>query len=354
LGQAAVNGLERADYATRRAFVIPDRGSTPEKFLLMTFSTRIPFLLASIACISLSAVAQQTLANPPAADRTAPSVAAPPAPTAPQPSAQETSSQPPSPQAPPAQAHADKNAEKGQDDKAQQSTSGEGKVAGTSNDRLFKVLPNFLTLENAKNVPPLTAKQKFKVVALGTFDPVQYPWWGLLASLNQADNSEPGYGQGWGSYGKRYLTTAADSTIENFMVGAVLPSILRQDPRFYELGHGSFAHRTGYAISRIFVTRSDSGPNQFNFSEIGGSALAASISTFSYHPRSTYLSTPTNPRLFIPSDRTLRNAASVWGSQVAIDTATLVVKEFWPDIHRKMAKIKHNAAIAGQPAPANP
>ena len=227
-------------------------------------------------------------------------------------------------------------------------------MAGTSNDRLLGVLPNFLSLENAKNLPPLTAKQKFKVVALGSFDPVQYPWWGLLSGLNQAEDAEPGYGQGWGSYGKRYLTTAADSTIENFMVGAVLPSILRQDPRFYQSGHGGFTRRTGYAISRIFVTRTDSGHAQFNFSEIGGSALSAGISTFSYHPRSTYLRTPTNPHLFIPSDRTLSNAASVWGSQVAIDTATLVIKEFWPDLHRKMAKNKHNAAVAAQPAPTNP
>jgi hypothetical protein len=41
--------------------------------------------------------------------------------------------------------------------------------------------------------------------------------------------------------------------------------------------------------------------------------------------------------MFIPSDRTLRNTASVWGSQVGYDTVTIVVKEFWPDIHRKLS-----------------
>ena len=131
--------------------------------------------------------------------------------------------------------------------------------SGTSKDRLFYALPNFLTLENSQKLPPLTAKQKFGVVARGTFDPVQYPWWGLLAGISQAENSEPAYGQGWVGYAKRYGTTAADSTIENFMVGAVFPSILHQDPRFYQSSQGGFAHRTGYAITRIFVTRSDSG-----------------------------------------------------------------------------------------------
>jgi hypothetical protein len=219
-----------------------------------------------------------------------------------------------------------------------QTTSGQGKVAGTSNDRLFYTLPNFLTLQNQGLLPPLSTKDKFKVVALGTFDYVQYPWWGLLAAISQAENSEPAYGQGWASYGKRYGTTAGDSMVENFMVGAVFPSVLHQDPRFYYSGQGSFGRRTGYAISRIFVTRSDSGKTQFNFSEIFGAATAAVISTYTYHPKSTYLSTPTNPHLFVPSDRTLTNTISVWGTQVGLDTITLVVKEFWPDVRRKWSK----------------
>jgi hypothetical protein len=262
-------------------------------------------------------------------------------------------SQPPSstPQTP---SDKDKDKDKAKDEKdkakSSQDTSGQGKVAGTSNDRLFYTLPNFLTLQNKGLLPPLSTKDKFKVVALGTFDYVQYPWWGLLAAISQADNSEPAFGQGWVSYAKRYGTQAADSTIENFMVGAVFPSVLHQDPRFYYSGQGSFGRRTGYAVSRIFVTRSDSGKKQFNYSEIFGSATAAAISTYSYHPKSTYLSTPTNPHLFVPSDRTLTNTISVWGTQVTLDTITLVVKEFWPDVHRKMNKHK-GGATAGAAKP---
>jgi hypothetical protein len=221
-----------------------------------------------------------------------------------------------------------------------------GKVAGTSNDRLFYALPNFLSLQGQGHLPPLTAKDKFKVVALGTFDYVEYPWWGILAAINQAENSEPGFGQGWASYGKRYGTTMGDSMVENFMTGAVFPSMLHQDPRFYQSDRGGFWRKSEYAITRIFVTRSDSGHAQFNYSEILGSATAAAISTYSYHPRSTYLSTPTNPHLFIPSDRTLSNATSVWGTQLTLDTITIVVKEFWPDIHRKLSH-KPNPDIQG-------
>jgi len=220
---------------------------------------------------------------------------------------------------------------------------------GTSNDRLFYTLPNFLSIENTAQLPPLTAKQKFAVVARGTFDPVQFPWWAFLSAISQAEDSEPGYGQGWEGYGKRFGTAAADGIIENFMTAAVLPSLLHQDPRFFQSSKGGFLRRSEYAVSRIFVTRTDSGGTQFNYSEIVGSALSASISTYSYHPKSTYVSTPTNPHKFVGSDRTLVNTADVWGSQVAYDTITIVVKEFWPDIHRKLAK-KHKI----EPAVATP
>jgi len=195
---------------------------------------------------------------------------------------------------------------------------------GTSNDRLFYTLPNFLTVET-KNVPPLTTGQKFKVVTRGSFDYIQIPWYGFLAGVSQAQNSEPGYGQGAEGYGKRFGAYFADGTIESYMTGAVLPSLLREDPRYFQSGKGGFWHRTGYAIGRIFVTRTDSGGEQFNFSEILGSAMSAGISTYSYHPK---------------GDRTVPNTASVWGTQVGYDTMTLVVKEFWPDIRRKLSKEK--------------
>jgi hypothetical protein len=210
-------------------------------------------------------------------------------------------------------------AEKGQDQ--------QDNASGTSKDRLFFTLPNFLTLENANQVPPLTAGQKYKVVARSSFDYVQYPWYGFLAGISQAQNSEPGYGQGAQGYGKRFGAAMADGTIENFMTSAVLPSVLRQDPRFFQSGHGSFWHRSWYAFSRIIITRGDNGKSQFNYSEAFGSAISAGISTYSYHPH---------------EDKTVSNTAKVWGTQVGYDALTYVVKEFWPDIRRKIKKSRAN------------
>jgi hypothetical protein len=198
---------------------------------------------------------------------------------------------------------------------------------GTSNDRLFYALPNFLTVQT-ENVPPLSAKEKFKVVTRGSFDYIQIPWYAFLAGISQAEDSEPGFGQGAEGYGKRFGSYFADGTIENYMTGAILPSLLRQDPRFYQSGKGGFTRRTEYAISRIFITRTDAGRSTFNASEVVGSAMSAAISTYSYHPR---------------ADRNLSNTASVWGSQVGYDTVTLVVKEFWPDIRRKISKKRQSS-----------
>ena len=203
---------------------------------------------------------------------------------------------------------------------------------GTSNDRIFWAMPNFLTVKGT-DIPPLTTGQKFNVVARSAFDYFEYPWYGLQAGISQAENSEAGYGQGAEGYAKRYGTAFADGTIENFMVGAVVPSALHQDPRYYEMGKGGFWHRASYAVSRLFITRSDSGHAEFNFSEVVGSAIAASISTFSYHPR---------------GERNIGNAATVWGTEIGYDGITIELKEFWPDIRRAFRHKKNPTAPADQ------
>jgi len=252
-------------------------------------------LLVLILLVSLGTLAQQTVPAvqpPPSSERTAPTASSPQS------------------------SHKDKGKSNSEIEKQEQT--------GTSNDRLFYALPNFLTVET-QNVPPLTVGQKFKVVARGSFDYIQIPWYGFLAGVSQAENSEPGYGQGAVGFGKRFGAYAADGTIENFFTGAILPSILHQDPRYFQSGKGGFWQRTRYSVSRIFVTRTDSGDHQFNYSEIFGSGISAAISTYSYHPK---------------GDRTLPNTASVWGTQVGYDTITIFVKEFWPDIRRKLSKKK--------------
>jgi hypothetical protein len=190
------------------------------------------------------------------------------------------------------------------------------------NDRLFWALPNYLTVESGKGIRPLTTGQKFKLVARQSFDPVQYPYVGFLALLDQVAHSEPTYGQGATGYAKRFGTSFADITIANFMTGAVCPSLFRQDPRYFQMGQGRLFRRAGYAVSRIFITRADSGRRQFNYSEIAGNAVSAAIAT-AYHPA---------------HDRTAENITSVWWTQTAWDAMANEAVEFWPDIRRKFRR----------------
>jgi hypothetical protein len=199
----------------------------------------------------------------------------------------------------------------------------------TSNDRLFFALPNFMTVENAADAPPLTAAQKFKETARGTFDPVQFLWSGAQAGISQAQNHDAEYGQGAEGYAKRFGVRFADGTVENFFTRAIFPAVLHQDPRYFQLGEGRFWHRALYAVGRIFVTRTDSGGNEFNFSEIVGSATAAGISAYTYRPESS---------------RNLSSALAIWGTQVGYDALGNGLKEFWPDIRRKIHASKSGGA----------
>ena len=197
--------------------------------------------------------------------------------------------------------------------------------APAKNNRLFWVLPNYLFVENLDKVDRLSAKTKFKLSAKTMTDPVTVSFIGVVALMGQARNSDPSYGQGFQGYEKRYATFYADTGINTLMTTSVFPTLLHQDPRYFQLGSGSGWRRAFYSMSRIFVTRADSGETQFNYSEIIGTAAAAGIS-YTYHPR---------------DQRTLGNTATVWGTGILMNMMCNVAKEFWPDIRRKFAKEKH-------------
>lgn len=192
------------------------------------------------------------------------------------------------------------------------------------NDRLFFVMPNYSTVENSERFrsSQLSAKSKFKLSAKTMSDPVTISFLGTLALLGQARNTDPSYGQEVQGYAKRFGKLYADSGIGTLMTTSVFPTLLHQDPRYYQSGAGGKWHRLLYAASQIFVTRSDSGEPQFNYSEIVGNAVAAGISN-TYRPQ---------------GQRTLVNTLNVWRTDILLNTLCNVAKEFWPDLRRKLRK----------------
>jgi hypothetical protein len=186
------------------------------------------------------------------------------------------------------------------------------------NDRMFYVMPNYLTVDSQSQVKPISWKEKFAISAKGSFDPYEFTVVGIVAGIRQAENSSPGFGQGAEGYAKRYGAAFADQVDGNVMVGGVYPTILKVDPRYFQLGKGSCWYRFGYAFSRIFVARTDSGRQMFNVPEFAGNATAIAISNF-YYPA---------------ADRSWSSSLSGWGTQMGIDAFGNELKEFWPDIHR--------------------
>jgi hypothetical protein len=189
-------------------------------------------------------------------------------------------------------------------------------------DRRFFVWPNYLTVENRDPFEPLPAKIKFKLSARTMSDPITISFIGMIALMGQARNSKPSYGQGFSGYARRYGTFYADTGIGTLMTTSVFPTLLHQDPRYFQLGSGGIWHRAMYSVSRILVTPADNGDLQFNSSEIAGNAVAAGLSN-TYHP---------------PNQRTLGNTLGVWGTDMMFNAVCNVAKEFWPDLRRKLHK----------------
>lgn len=208
------------------------------------------------------------------------------------------------------------------------------KETGTVNDRILDVMPNYGTVENADKLPPITTGQKYRLATAGVLDYFTFPFNGVLAAIDQANNSPKSWGQGWGAYGKRYGASFADNGIGTYMTTAIFPSMLHEDPRYYQLGHGSVAHRTFYSLSRLIVARTDSGHARFNYSENIGNAVAAGLSNI-YHA---------------PEDRTWSRNLETYAELDMWDGLSNVMKEFWPDVHRMMQH-KHNSNPAITPAP---
>ena len=193
------------------------------------------------------------------------------------------------------------------------------------NNRLFYILANYSTVEKQDQFGTLSAKTKFKLSVKTMSDPITVSFLGMIALMGQANNSEPSYGQGLQGYSKRYATTFADTGIGTLMTTSVFPTLLHQDPRYFQLGTGGKWHSVKYSVSRIFVTRADSGALQFNYSEIVGNAVAAGISN-TYHPQ---------------YQRTFGNTMNVWGTDILLNTICNVAKEFWPDLRRKIHNHRH-------------
>jgi len=191
-------------------------------------------------------------------------------------------------------------------------------------ERVLWILPNYKTYPAPAEYMPITAGEKFKIATQDSFDRGILMVSLGLAGKGEMFHSTPQFGQGVAGYAKYFGSGYADLVLGDYLTEAIYPTLLRQDPRYFRLGAGNGWRRLGHAMGQIFVTRSDSGRRQFNFSEILGNSTAVAISNAYY-----------------PNDHTAEDAVEKLLVQVGLDMSGNVMKEFWPDVSRWLAR-KHS------------
>jgi hypothetical protein len=196
---------------------------------------------------------------------------------------------------------------------------------GKQPKRILWIIPNYRAVSANTHLPPQSFKDNLWLATEDTFDYSDVIFVGGLAGIAMAGKSQPSFGQGAEGFGRYYWHIFLDGGIENYMTEAVVPAATREDPRYYTLGKGGFFKRTGYAVSRLFITRTNAGKSTFNLSEVVGAGAAAGIGN-------TYYPAESNPWV-----KTYQR----WGTQVGLDGVFNVLKEFWPDINQAVFRGKY-------------
>lgn len=147
--------------------------------------------------------------------------------------------------------------------------------------RVLGFIPNFYVVYDAKNAVPMTTKLKFQMAARVLVDPITILGTGFLAGINQAADT-PDYREGAIGYGQRFGAVYADGVTDTMFGGAILPSLLHQDPRYFYQGMGTTKSRLLHALANPFICRGDNGKLQPNYSSIGGDVISSSLSNLYY------------------------------------------------------------------------
>ncbi|MBZ5701054.1 MAG: hypothetical protein LAN84_04340 [Acidobacteriia bacterium] len=221
----------------------------------------------------------------------------------------------------------------------QQPKPAEAPQTGTEENpkHIFGIIPNYTTTNEVPGQQhPLTSKEKYVLAWHQMFDFSAHAGNVFQAALQQASNGQPHYGQGWDAYGKRFLAAEGDQASSSLFIVGILPAVLKEDPRYFRRGTGSFGARAWYAAERTVISRRDSGSSTFNVPLVLGQLISGSIST-AYYPR---------------QDRSASGVFQNWGINLAYTSGYNVLREFYPDILRALFHRRHKTPAAPPAAPA--
>lgn len=189
--------------------------------------------------------------------------------------------------------------------------------------RVVGVIPAFNT-SNDPNAPPLEPKEKFNIFLRTSYDPFSLISPAINSAILNSAGFNSDYGDGFGGFSKRYGAALADATSGRFFRTYLYPVILHEDPRYFRASSGGFKSRVGHVLGSVFVTRKDSMKYGFNWSKPLGAFSSSALSNTYY-----------------PSDQrgihlTLVNAGLSYFTEIGSNA----LKEFWPDVSRKLHRKK--------------
>ena len=156
-------------------------------------------------------------------------------------------------------------------------------VKAEEQQHILGFIPNYYVVYD-HDPAPLTRKLKFELATKVLVNPITIVGAAAFAGINQAGDV-PNYGQGAAGYFKRLGSAYTSGATDIMIGGAILPSLLHQDPRYFYQGTGSKKSRAWHAVSRAFICRGDNGKSQPNYSTIGGDVASAAIAN-AYYPQS--------------------------------------------------------------------
>ena len=213
------------------------------------------------------------------------------------------------------------------DESASAVTNVESTKPAKPDKRLFGVVPNYRTAD--ANIPfsPLTPRQKLSIATHDSFDWPTYLLAGVMTFAMPGTEDKHLYGTGLEGFANRYARTSADQIIGNMLTEGFMPVLLKQDPRYFRPGEGTFWSRLRSALTQIAIARNDSGSRTFNTSEFLGNAIAVSIAN-----------------AYSPNLRSWSSSSEKLGIMIGTDAFSNVIKEFGPDIKQKLLHRHHNKA----------
>jgi hypothetical protein len=193
--------------------------------------------------------------------------------------------------------------------------------------RILGVLPNYRTADGTIPFQPIDWKYKLKIAAKDSFDWPSYLTGAAFAGLYMIDHDHPDFGEGVSGFARYYGTSTADQVIGNMLTEGFMAVAFHEDPRYFRRSHGPKWGRLGYALTRVLVCKTDHGNPTFNFAEVVGNSMGASISN-----------------LYYADQRGLSPTMTRAGTQIATDALSNAIKEFWPDVKRHL----HHRPADGQ------